>query len=92
MTKHWIEAYVDHDTVSFRLACEHPTACEETAEWARQLGCAVKDWFDDAGIDLLGFPRGVEVPIGRIEVRCEWQGAAEDSELYLRRPASERAA
>lgn len=82
-TRHWVEAYVDVDQVSFEVTCEHPKDCQETAEEVRSLGCAVKDFWSDMGPELFGFPRGERTTFGKVEVACDWRGIGEDCELYL---------
>lgn len=83
VTRHWVEAYVAHDEVHFRLVCEYPEACMETGKDDRGISCAVADFFDDMGTDLLEFPRSDRRMFGRIEVRPEWTGYEEDGECRL---------
>lgn len=89
MTRHWIEAYADMDTISFRLICEHPTQCLSTAEDMRDDMCAVTAWFESWGDDLLQFPRDVQTVLGRLEVHAEWTGHEGDS-VTLVPPVGER--
>lgn len=83
VTRHWLEAYVDQDCVSFNLICEHPKACMETGEQWRQQGCALLDFFAEYRTELLDFPADRKDVIGQIEVAAQWTGAGEDSDLRL---------
>lgn len=83
MTRHWVEAYVDHDRISFRMICEEMDTCADTAKSCRGESCAVADWFDADGVDLFDFPRDRQDVLGRVEVAAKWTGSDEDSELCL---------
>lgn len=83
MTRHWVEAYVDRDQVSFRLICEDVATCEDTVEEDRGAYCAVMEWFSADGAYLLSFPDGRNDVFGRVEVDTKWTGYGEDAELEL---------
>lgn len=89
MTRHWIEAYVDQDTVSFRCICEDIATCSETAQQVRGESCAMSDWFDADGTHLLSFPLERKDVLGRVEVAAKWIGWDEDVELWLVPPSIE---
>lgn len=85
-TRHWVDIQVGDGEIEYTLTCGDPGACQETVEESRHLGCAVKDYWNDMGTDLLsatGDATGDPVPVGRFEVTCEWQGYGPDAELYL---------
>lgn len=84
MTRHWIEAFVAHDTVSFRCVCEDVAGCTETASG---LSCAVVDWFKNVGVELLDWPSDRKDIVGRFEVAAQWTGYDEDAVLSLVPPS-----
>jgi hypothetical protein len=88
MTRHWIEAYVDTNQVSFRLECADRENCTDTAESSRGT-CAVQDWFNEDGTHLLCFPADKQEVLGQVDVMAWWRGYGEDAELELR-PATTR--
>lgn len=82
-TRHWLEAWIDTDTISSRVTCEHPDDCTATPAISRHQGCAIRDHHDNIGDELLTFPYGVKPLIGRVEIGVEWMGPAEDAYVAL---------
>lgn len=71
MTRHWLEAYVTEDCVSFNLICEHPKACMETGEQWRDAELDSDDRMTD---DDRAFLRSAADSAPR--VLGEWYGDA----------------
>jgi hypothetical protein len=103
-TKHYIEAYIEYDSVSSRLVCEDPEHCTESSDeyreqvrgeirrevkYARDL-CMIVESYRDIGAELLSYPKGITPVFGRVEVKPEWEGYAEEAELYLRPTKEQR--
>lgn len=86
-TRHWINAYVVRDSVEFELVCDSPQDCEENAPGEVLLRCAVKEWFDEVGVDLLLDFGDVRAEFGQVEVACRWSGD-EEPVLNLVPPAN----
>jgi hypothetical protein len=88
VTKHYVEAFIDRDGIGSRLVCEDETTCDQTQPAFREThGCAIRDWYENTGPELLDYPAATESPtFGRIQVGCVWEGGAEDAELFLRPP------
>jgi len=71
-TPHWVEAYVDEDTIRGRLICADPPNCTTTQDDDRtgyQKMCNLGVWFHECGLDdLLHWPAGRQDVVGRFPV------------------------
>ena len=83
MTRHWVEANIDTTGAGVDLICEHPTACMETSDEVRNLGCAVGDFYDAMGTQVFELPDKAPVTLGRVEVATSWRGSPDAQELVL---------
>lgn len=86
LTQHWIEVHVEAGVGAvIRVRCTAPQACEETAPDRRAEGCAVTEYFQDVGSEMLRPAAGSTAPllIGRVEIRGAWEGTGDDAELWL---------
>jgi hypothetical protein len=78
------------DWIGSRLVCEDEKTCDQTdPEYRAKHGCAVREWYENTGIELLDFPPSVRPVFGRIEVGCAWTGHGEDADLSLCPPPAE---
>jgi hypothetical protein len=74
---------VDGSGAGVDLICEDPTACTETSEDVRNLGCAVGDFYDAMGTQVFDLPLTTSVTLGRMEVATSWRGSWDAQELVL---------
>ena len=82
MTKHHVEVFIDSDRIGTRLVCEDPATCSETRpDYRDEYGCAVHEWYENVGPDLLDF--NDQVLVGRVAVQCDWNYGVDDG-LCLR--------
>jgi hypothetical protein len=83
MTQHHVEVFIDSDRLGSRLVCEDEANCSETKpDYRDKHGCAVREWYENDGPDLIDF--NDQVLVGRVAVRCHWDGFEDDAELSLR--------
>lgn len=81
-TRHHVEFFVDGSGVGYRLKCSDRLTCTDTRDEDRTGDfCAVEDWWENVGTDLLSAPRSTV--IAAFEVVTEWRGYGEDADLFV---------